>query len=81
MQYGGRSEVDIGGVPKIADDWSKYPFVVELYAEVEWHHDHGDEDVGEREGHNEVVGDHAEFPANYQQFNCDSSRMIRCNCM
>lgn len=61
MQYGGRGEVDIRGVPEVTHHRSEHPLVVELNAEVERHHDHRYEDICERQRHHEVVGDDAEF--------------------
>lgn len=61
MQYGRWREVDIRGVPEVADDWTKDPLVVELHAEVERHDHHRYEDVSERQRDDEVVGDDSEF--------------------
>lgn len=61
MQYTRWRQVHIGRVPQVTDDWTKYPLVVKLHAEVEWHYHHRDEDVGEGKGDDEVVGDNAKF--------------------
>lgn len=54
---GRRTEEDVARVPEIAQLLAEQPLVRQRHAGVEAHGEQGDEEVGERQRHDEVVGD------------------------
>lgn len=61
MEDGRRRKVHVRGVPQVANGLPEHPALIELDAEVERHDNHRDEDIRERERHDEVVCDDSEF--------------------
>lgn len=58
MQYGRGAEVHVAGVPHVAHEVPEQPPAADQLAGVERHHDDSHQHVGERQRHDEVVGDH-----------------------
>jgi len=60
VQYGRGGEVHVARVPHIAHEVPEYPLAADQLAGVERHRHDGHQHVGERQRHDEVVGDHPE---------------------
>jgi len=62
VQYGRGREVHVQAVPHVAHDVAEHPLSGDLDAGVERHGAQGDQEVGERQRHDVVVGEYAELP-------------------
>jgi len=62
VQYGRGREVHVQAVPHVAHDVPEHPFAGDLNAGIERHGAQGDQEVGERQRHDVVVGEYAELP-------------------
>lgn len=62
MQYARRRKVHIQAVVHIAHERAKHPAAGQLDAGIERHCAQRDQHIGHRQWHNEVVGNHSQFP-------------------
>jgi len=60
VQYGRGGEVYVARVPHVAHEVPEHPLAADQLAGVERHRHDGHQHVGERQRHDEVVGDHPE---------------------
>lgn len=68
VQYGRGGEVHVQAVPHVTHDVAEHPLSGDLDAGVERHGAQSDQEVGERQRHDVVVGEYAELPVPHHAY-------------